>query len=160
VGWGEYDAARIANTIKVWDSSRLVDNASGWDDADAGAVIDRHEYVGPSTPRPSATRAAVLGEFGGLGLKVAGHEWNPQKSFNYEMQSDAGHLNERYLGLIGRLPALMELGGLSAAVYTQLTDVETEVNGIMTYDRAQVKFDQAKLKAAHEQVIAASRSQK
>ncbi|MEP7188207.1 MAG: sugar-binding domain-containing protein [Roseiflexaceae bacterium] len=158
-GWGEYEAARIADTIKQWDPSRLVNNASGWDDADAGDVIDRHEYVGPSTPRPSETRAAVLGEFGGLGLKVAGHEWNPGKSFNYEMQSDAAHLDERYLGLIGRLPALMELGGLSAAVYTQLTDVETEVNGIMTYDRAQIKFDQARLKAAHEQVIMASRQQ-
>jgi beta-galactosidase/beta-glucuronidase len=156
-GWGEYDVARIATTIKQWDPSRLVDNASGWNDADAGDVVDRHEYVGPSTPQPSDTRAAVLGEFGGLGLKVAGHEWNPQKSFNYEMQSDAAHLNERYLGLIGRLPALMQLGGLSAAVYTQLTDVETEVNGIMTYDRAQIKFDQDRLKAAHAEVIAASR---
>jgi beta-galactosidase/beta-glucuronidase len=113
-GWGQYDTARIANLVKSWDPSRLVNNASGWNDAGAGDVIDIHQYVGPASPTPTATRAAVLGEFGGLGLKVPGHEWDPSRSFGYEMEPDAATLTSRYVGLIRDVQTLMTSQGLKA----------------------------------------------
>lgn len=162
-GWGQYDQARIADLIKGWDPSRLVDNMSGVNccgaiDGGNGDVLDWHVYVGPDSGSPSDKRAAVLGEYGGLGLKVAEHEWNPAASFNYEMQNDADQLTNRYLELLQQVRGLMLNTGLSAAVYTQLTDVEIEVNGIMTYDRAVVKLDAAKITAAHQELIEASKS--
>ncbi len=162
-GWGQYDQARIADVIKGWDPSRLVDNMSGVNccgavDGGNGDVLDWHVYVGPDSGSPSDTRAAVLGEYGGLGLKVVEHEWNPVASFNYEMQSDADQLTNRYLELLQQVRSLMFDRGLSAAVYTQLTDVEIEVNGIMTYDRAMVKLDASKLTTAHKELIESSKS--
>jgi len=106
--------ARIANLVKSWDPSRLVDNASGWTDAGAGDVLDKHDYVGPSSPTPSQTRAAVLGEFGGLGLKLEEHLWT-QKSSADEWQVDRAELNSRYVSLIQQMPALIKGSGLSAA---------------------------------------------
>ncbi len=164
-GWGQYDQARIADLIKGWDPSRLVDNMSGINccgavDGGNGDVIDWHVYVGPGSGSPSDTRAAVLGEYGGLGLKIPEHEWNPVASFNYEMQSDAEQLTNRYLELLQQVHTLMGDTGLSAAVYTQLTDVEIEVNGIMTYDRAVMKLDAAKITAAHKDLIESSKRAK
>ncbi|HEU4324201.1 MAG TPA: AbfB domain-containing protein [Roseiflexaceae bacterium] len=162
-GWGQYDQARLADLVKSWDSSRLVNNMSGINccgavDGGNGDVADWHVYVGPGSPTPSATRAAVLGEFGGLGLRVNGHMWNPSAAFSYEMLPDSAALTNRYLGLIGQVQQLMDTPGLSAAVYTEIVDVENEVNGMLTYDRAVMKVDVARVKAAHEGLIAASRS--
>jgi hypothetical protein len=161
-GWGQYDQARLANLVKGWDPSRLVNNMSGINccgavDGGNGDVADWHVYVGPASPAPSATRAAVLGEFGGLGLRVAGHEWSPGNGFGYEMVSSSAALTSRYVGLIHQTQSLMTQVGLSAAVYTEITDVENEVNGILTYDRAVMKADAVQLRAAHDNLIAASR---
>ncbi|MGW6605058.1 AbfB domain-containing protein [Streptomyces sp. NPDC055036] len=162
-GWGQYDQARIADEVKAYDPSRLVNNMSGVNccgsvDGGNGDVIDNHIYVGPGNTAPTATRAAVLGEFGGLGYKVPGHEWYPGGGFSYEDQPSLSALNNRFVGLldsirVGQLPA-----GLSASVYTEITDVENEVNGLLTYDRQVVKVDAARVRAANQALIQASRT--
>ncbi|WP_406151274.1 AbfB domain-containing protein [Streptomyces sp. NBC_01012] len=162
-GWGQYDQARIADEVKAYDPSRLVDNMSGVNccgsvDGGNGDVVDNHVYVGPGNTAPTATRAAVLGEFGGLGYKVPDHEWYPGGGFSYEDQPSTEALNDRFVGLIdsirvGQLPA-----GLSASVYTEITDVENEANGLLTYDRQVVKVDTARVKAANQALIEASKN--
>ncbi|MFJ6646369.1 AbfB domain-containing protein [Streptomyces sp. NPDC091290] len=161
-GWGQYDQARLADEVKAYDPSRLVDNMSGVNccgavDGGNGDVVDHHVYVGPGTTVPSATRAAVLGEFGGLGFRVAGHEWYPGGGFSYEDQPDLAHLNNRFVGLIDAIREVRMPRGLSASVYTEITDVENEVNGLLTYDRQVVKVDEARVRAANRALIDASR---
>lgn len=162
-GWGQYDQARIADKVKAYDPSRLVNNMSGVNccgavDGGNGDVIDHHVYVGPGTTVPSATRAAVLGEFGGLGYKVPGHEWYPGGGFSYEDQPTLAHLNNRFVGLLDALREVRMPAGLSASVYTEITDVENEANGLITYDRQVVKVDEARVRAANRALIDASRA--
>jgi hypothetical protein len=139
-GWGQFDTARIAELIKQLDPTRLVDNASGWADRGVGDVHDIHSYPGPDAPANEPTRAAVLGEFGGLGLPIKEHTWQDEKNWGYRSFENAEDLTAGYLELIKKLKLLVEKG-LSAAVYTQTTDVEIEVNGLMTYDRVIIKMD-------------------
>ena len=145
-GWGEYDPARIADQVKSWDPTRLVNNNSGSNccgfDGGNGDVIDDHIYVGPGLPQePSASRVAVLGEFGGIGLIVAGHEWEPGAGFAYEMTPDSAALNRRYAEVTATMQGLIRSRGLSASIYTEPTDVENERNGFYTYDRQILKVD-------------------
>jgi len=146
-GWGQWDTPRIVNLIKELDPTRLVNNASGWSDRGVGDVHDIHSYPGPAAPPVGDKRAAVLGEFGGLGLPVNGHTWQAEKNWGYRSFETREALTEAYVNLLGRLRSLIA-GGLSAAVYTQTTDVEVEVNGMMTYDRAMIKCDEQKAAAA------------
>lgn len=162
-GWGQYDQARVADLIRAYDPSRLVNNMSGINccgsvDGGNGDLADWHVYVGPSSPTAEVSRGRIraLGEFGGLGLKVPGHEWNPGTSFSYELQPSREALNTRYLGLVAVTKSLMINRGLSASVYTEITDVESEINGFYTYDREVNKLDTARVRAAHEDLIAAS----
>ncbi|KQX61217.1 glycoside hydrolase family 2 [Streptomyces sp. Root1310] len=162
-GWGQYDQARIADRVKAYDPTRLVNNMSGVNccgsvDGGNGDVVDHHVYVGPGTTVPSATRAAVLGEFGGLGFKVAGHEWFPGGGFSYEDQPDLAHLNNRFVGLLDAIREVRMPRGLSASVYTEITDVENEANGLLTYDRQVVKVDEARVRAANRALIDASQA--
>jgi hypothetical protein len=147
-GWGQFDTERLATWLKSLDSSRLVDNASGWTDKRVGDVIDIHSYPGPEAPSRESDRAAVLGEFGGLGLGLSGHKWSTN-SWGYLLMPDARTLTERGSKLLERLHILRESFGLSAAVYTQTADVETECNGLLTYDRAVPKLDPAIAQAAN-----------
>jgi hypothetical protein len=149
-GWGQWDTARIVQIIKKLDPSRLVDNTSGWSDRGVGDVNDMHKYPGPGAPDPEKDRAIVLGEFGGLGLPVAGHTWQSEKNWGYRSFTNAAALTDAYVDLTHKLFPLIEEKGLSAAVYTQTTDVEVEVNGLMTYDRAMTKMDLKKLLAANQ----------
>jgi beta-galactosidase/beta-glucuronidase len=148
-GWGQYDTPRIVDAVRSRDPSRLVDNASGWTDSGAGDVSDIHRYPGPGVPKIETTRAAVLGEFGGLGLPLAGHTWQSQANWSYRGYTTQDALTDAYVALLGRLHPLLGSPGLSAAVYTQTTDVEIEVNGLMTYDRAIIKPDIARVRAAN-----------
>lgn len=140
-GWGQYDTARLTDWLKDYDPTRLVNSASGWNDLGTGDVTDVHSYPGPDAPAPDPSRASVLGEFGGLGLPVEGHTWLDQLSWGYREYRDAAALQEAYRLLIANLDVLVETRGLAAAIYTQTTDVETEVNGMMTYDREIIKMD-------------------
>ncbi len=147
-GWGQYDTKPLVDWLKERDPSRLVDNASGWTDMRAGDIIDMHSYPGPDTPTPEPRRAAVLGEFGGYGLSVNNHLWSTH-SWGYQMLPDADELAARYSKALSEVWKLHNLRGLSAAVYTQTADVETECNGLQTYDRAVAKISPEILLAAN-----------
>jgi hypothetical protein len=146
--WGQHDTERYTADVKRWDPTRLVNNASGWFDKNVGDLNDIHEYPGPMCPPPDAARAVVTGEFGGLGLKVAGHTWS-KETWGYREMNDGTELTARYCNLLRKVFDLEKTRGLSAAVYTQTTDVETECNGLMTYDREIVKVDPKKVAAAN-----------
>jgi hypothetical protein len=139
-GWGQYDTERLVPWLKSLDPSRLVDNVSGWTDKRVGDLIDIHDYPGPESPQPEVDRAAALGEFGGLGLRIPGHTWSSQ-SWGYQPMPNKQTLASRYQQLLEQVHILNHSMGLSAAIYTQTTDVETECNGLMTYDRAVSKLD-------------------
>jgi hypothetical protein len=142
-GWGQYDTERITAWTKAHDPSRLINNASGWTDKGVGDVNDIHSYPGPDMPPVEEKRAVVLGEFGGLGLPVTGHLWQAEGNWGYRNFDDTKAYEARYAELIKSLYPLVDRG-LAAAVYTQTSDCEIEVNGLMTYDRAVVKLDPAR----------------
>jgi hypothetical protein len=146
-GWGQYDTGRLAAWTKKHDPTRLVDSASGWNDRKAGDVHDIHNYHGPACPPIEPKRAAVLGEFGGLGLPVKGHLWN-EKTWGYRGVRDKADLTRKYERFQQEVYQMRDRG-LTAAVYTQLTDVETEANGLITYDRAVIKVDESRVAAAN-----------
>jgi beta-galactosidase/beta-glucuronidase len=131
---GQHDTEALVTEVKALDPSRLINNASGNDDKDCGDVIDKHSYPGPDSPKPEEKRAAVLGEFGGLGLPVDGHTWS-KKTWGYEGTKNIEDLTLGYEKLLAKAWAMKDKAGLSAVIYTQLTDVETECNGLLTYDR-------------------------
>jgi beta-galactosidase/beta-glucuronidase len=139
-GWGQYETAKISRYIKTLDPTRLVNSASGWSDRAVGDVYDIHAYPGPAMPEPEKKRAVVLGEFGGLGYPIEGHTWQNQDNWGYRNYKNKAELTSAYIKLNRDLQDLIGKG-LSAAVYTQTTDVEIEVNGLMTYDRKLIKMD-------------------
>jgi len=139
-GWGQFDTARILNWTKQLDPTRLVDGPSGGNHFAAGDIIDHHQYPGPGAPAAVTDRAMVLGEFGGLGLPLPGHTWQSEKNWGYRSFTNRTDLTKAYVDLLRKLEPMIEQHGLSAAIYTQTTDVEVEVNGLMTYDRAMVKM--------------------
>ncbi|MFF5565737.1 AbfB domain-containing protein [Streptomyces sp. NPDC012623] len=163
-GWGQYDQARVADMVRSYDPSRLVDNMSGVNccgarDGGNGDVVDHHNYVGPGNTPTEPVRASVLGEYGGLGFRISGHEWYPGGGWGYEDQPSLPALNDRLAGLLdGIRENSLPGNGLSAAVYTQITDVENETNGLLTYDRQVVKVDETRVRAANQALIAASRT--
>jgi hypothetical protein len=149
-GWGQNDLAwskEIAEKTKKLDPSRLVNNASGWTDMAVGDTIDHHLYPGPGMPPVESTRASVLGEFGGLGLPIDGHTWLNKDNWGYVSYKTKADLTAAYLAMIEQLPMLIGQG-LCAAVYTQTTDVEIEVNGWLTYDRKVWKINPDDVRAA------------
>ncbi len=148
-GWGQWDTARITRWIEELDPTRLVNSASGWTDRGTGDVHDIHSYPGPDVPRLENDRAAVLGEFGGLGLPIKGHTWQDERNWGYRSYTSAGELTDAYVALLRKLHPMTGEQGLAAAVYTQTTDVEVEVNGLMTYDRALIKMDAERITAAN-----------
>ena len=138
-GWGQFDARKAVQTLRTLDGTRLVDEASGWFDQGGGDVHSLHNYFYPLRIRPQK-RTVALSEYGGIAWPMPGHE-PPHKTYGYGTAKDRQELTARYkkLQLKTVLPQLEK--GLSALVYTQLTDVEDEVNGLFTYDRAAVKPD-------------------
>ncbi|MBN1387506.1 MAG: beta-galactosidase [Bacteroidales bacterium] len=134
-GWGQYETARITELIKEHDPTRLVNSASGWSDRGTGDILDIHHYPEPRCPEAEENRAIVLGEFGGLGLAVENHTWEKKENWGYENMNDSISLLRKYENFYGTVHSMVEEKGLSASVYTQITDVETETNGLLTYDR-------------------------
>jgi glycosyl hydrolase family 2 len=138
-GWGQHATEGHVAWLKRYDPTRLVDNTSGWTDMRVGDVVDLHAYPGPAMPPPEKLRAAVLGEFGGLGLPIERHTWLDRGNWGYRSFTSLDDLNTAYQDLLAQL-RLHAGDGLAAAIYTQTTDVEIEVNGVMTYDRAVTKL--------------------
>jgi hypothetical protein len=149
-GWGQFDSARITERVRALDPTRLVTTASGWTDRGTGDTLDVHDYaprLAGHVPATTGGRAWVIGECGGFGLPLPGHVWR-ETGWGYTTFKDCEALTRAYEALARDLRDL-RAEGLSAAIYTQTTDVETEVNGLMTYDRDAIKMNAARVAAAN-----------
>ncbi len=145
--WGQFKTVEITEWTKQKDPSRLVNSASGGNFFNTGDMVDLHNYPQPAMPRSDIfgkDRAIVLGEFGGLGLPVADHTWKKDKNWGYQTFKTPEEMFDKYASFMDKMKELIE-AGLSAAVYTQTTDVENETNGFMTYDRKVIKMPVEKL---------------
>ena len=151
-GWGQFDAAAASQKLRTLDPGRLVDEASGWFDQGGGDVDSRHNYFYPLRVKPGV-RTVALSEYGGIAWPMPGHE-PPGKTYGYGVARDRKDLTARYqkLQLKTVLPQLRN--GLSALVYTQLTDVEDEVNGLFTYDRTELKPDATAIRSINAALAA------
>jgi beta-galactosidase/beta-glucuronidase len=152
--WGQFHANQVADWVKAYDPTRLVDHASGWFDQGGGDFLSKHIYVKKlSRPRRRDGRAFILSEFGGYSLMVADHVWDENKKFGYRFFDSSQALTEGYIQLLNEqlLPLISD--GLAAAIYTQISDVEIEVNGFLTYDRRVEKMDAQALRRAHERLL-------
>lgn len=142
-GWGQYDSVTLTRLVKGMDPSRLVNANSGWLDVapEDSDVFDIHTYEDvPNTPARKSNRAIVLGEYGGVGLPVPNHLWRTsERNWGYQTAKDEADYIARYRAKLGGVIRQAKEHGLSAAVYTQTSDVEDEVNGVLTYDRARAK---------------------
>ncbi|MCI3278066.1 PA14 domain-containing protein [Streptomyces cylindrosporus] len=152
-GWGQYDMARIADQAKAWDPTRLVNSMSGLNlgaDGGTGDIMDEHGYPSPALPpHPDGQRALVSGEYGGLGLAVPGHAWSVQQSY---VDVDPATYTDDYLTKLAEVHPLA-CKGSNGAVYTQISDVEGELNGLTTYDRRVLKPDVQRVRAAQQALI-------
>lgn len=150
--WGQFDALKAVDFVRELDPTRPIDHASGWLDQGGGDFLSLHIYFTPLyiPDRKRKGRTVVLSEFGGYSLKVDGHVFNKTKSFGYKKYATPHALAEAYERLYIKelLPLIPK--GLSAAVYTQLTDVEDEINGLITYDRKVIKIDLEKLRTIND----------
>lgn len=149
-GWGQFDSAKAYDMVKKLDSTRVVDTTSGWHDMGASDVISKHIYFTPIRVK-TGSRPYVLSEFGGFSMKIQNHTFN-NKMFGYKIYKTKESLTKAYSKLYNNVIIPQIKDGLSAAVYTQVTDVEDELNGLMTYDREIIKIDIDVLKKINERV--------
>jgi hypothetical protein len=167
--WGAFEAADIADHVKKHDPTRLVNANSGFNyapgyrraygDPGNGDFIDLHNYGNideGGTPKPEENRAASIGEFGGKGLFVRGHMW-PVRNNAYEILINGEILTDTYVKLVTDVEQMLIYRGVSAAIYTQTTDVEHEINGLVTYDRRVEKMEFDKVKAINEGILETAR---
>jgi beta-galactosidase/beta-glucuronidase len=151
-GWGQFQTEKVTHFIKSNDPERLIDSASGWTDYGTGDIHSIHSYPKPKIPELEMTRAVALSEFGGLDLAVEGHLWQTQaKKKGYQTVKTKDELQHEYQKLIDLLVPLVKKG-LSAGIYTQTTDVEQEINGLITYDRKEYKISPLILHSLHRQL--------
>lgn len=143
-GGGQFEPARLTESVKTLDSSRLVNAITGFPDDGSGDVRDRPDFARPSSVA-ARERPAVLGAFGGLEQGVDGHVWNASQTFGYDAATAVPLATDRYQEWLASTWGLVAAPGLSAAMFRQLTDVEDELDGLFTYDRAQLKFDSKRL---------------
>jgi beta-galactosidase/beta-glucuronidase len=157
-GWGQYDSCRIANLIKALDPSRLVNPTSGWSLRPCGDINDIHDYSVDlermkkflKISATSVERATVIGEYGGIGYQLDDHIWDHNmKNFGYQSYQTDGEVLKNYIHKFNQILSMKKNNGLSAAVYTQTTDVESEINGLMTYDREVIKMPVKELREMH-----------
>ena len=149
--WGQFKTSEIAEWTKQYDSTRLVNPASGGNHYTCGDMLDLHNYPGPEMYLYDAQRATVLGEYGGIGLVLKNHLWEPNRNWGYIQFNTSTEATAEYLKYAEMLKEMIKQG-FSAAVYTQTTDLEVEVNGLMTYDRKVIKLDEATLKKINNEI--------
>lgn len=150
--WGQFDALKVCEYVRSLDNSRVIDHVSGWYDQGGGDLKSIHKYILPIRMPKLDERAFVVSEFGGYSRVVSDHTWNEKKAFGYLMFKTKEDLTKAYKKLIERQIIPIIDKGLSATVYTQVSDVENEVNGIYTYDRSHLKIDENTLKDLNKQM--------
>jgi beta-galactosidase/beta-glucuronidase len=158
--WGQFKTQEITLWTIQKDPSRLVNSASGGNFFEVGHILDVHNYPGPVMPKPEifgSRQALVLGEYGGLGLPLEGHTWLNKNNWGYKTFADADTLFKTFKSYQAQLATYI-MKGLSAAVYTQTTDVEVETNGLMTYDRKVVKIPAEKLNEESRKLYEAAKN--
>jgi beta-galactosidase/beta-glucuronidase len=150
--WGQFKTPEITKWTKDYDPSRLVNPASGGNNyPDIGDILDVHNYPEPAILLYDTKRANVIGEYGGIGLPVEGHLWQPDKNWGYVQFKSSKEVTDEYVKYAEMLKTLVPRG-FCAAVYTQTTDVEGEVNGLMTYDRKVIKLEEDRLKKINDEL--------
>jgi hypothetical protein len=152
--WGQFSARSVAEKLQLWDPTRSVDHTSGWFDDGAGDWRSLHIYGFKLSPGKPDDRAFVLSEFGGYGLRLDGHLWHPKRKFGLRYFKEVGKLASAYADLLNTQLEPLITQGLAAAIYTQVTDVEIEMNGWLTYDRRVEKIPRATLRALHASLFA------
>ena len=150
--WGQFKCEEIAEWTKQYDPSRLVNPASGGNFYHCGDMIDLHSYPGPRMFLYDGERANVLGEYGGIGLALEGHLWKPDRNWGYVQFKSSKEVTDEYVKFGKELLKYIKQG-FTAAVYTQTTDVEIEVNGVMTYDRKVMKMDEKRLRKMNDEIV-------
>ena len=150
--WGQFKTQEIAQWTKKMDPTRLVNPASGGNFYTCGDILDLHNYPGPKMYLYDAQRVTVLGEYGGIGYPVKDHLWEKDRNWGYVQFNSVKEVTDQYEEYAKQLLDLVPRG-FSAAVYTQTTDVEVEVNGFMTYDRKMVKMDENRIRAINQQLV-------
>ena len=149
--WGQFKTVEISEWTKIYDPSRLVNSASGGNYYRTGDITDTHNYPDPKMLFFDNERVNVLGEYGGIGLAIDGHLWQPDKNWGYIKFKNSIEATDQYVSLANQLYKMIE-SGFSAAIYTQITDVEIEVNGLMTYDRKIVKLDLERVREINRKI--------
>jgi beta-galactosidase/beta-glucuronidase len=149
--WGQFKTAEIVAWTKNYDPSRLVNPASGGNHYDTGDMLDIHNYPDPVIAMFDGKRACVLGEYGGIGLALNDHLWDQDRNWGYVQYKTSEEATDAYINLAEKLKKLIPTC-YSAAVYTQTTDVESEVNGLMTYDRQIVKLNEERIRKVNQEV--------
>ncbi|MDR1153655.1 MAG: beta-galactosidase [Bacteroidales bacterium] len=149
--WGQFKTQDIAAWTKEYDPSRPVNPASGGNHYPCGDILDLHNYPAPALYLYDAQRATVLGEYGGIGLVIKEHLWEPNRNWGYVQFNSPKEVTDEYIKYAEQLKTLIK-AGFSAAVYTQTTDVEIEVNGLMTYDRKIIKHEENRLKQVNREI--------
>ena len=144
-GWGQFKTEETANLTKQYDGTRLVNAASGGNHYTCGDMLDIHSYPGPEPFLYDARRANVIGEYGGIGYVVKGHVWEADRNWGYIRFNTSKEVTDEYVKYAQELKKLA-LKGFTGAVYTQTSDVEIEVNGLMTYDRKVIKVDEKRIR--------------
>ncbi len=156
-GWGQFDSASVTEHVRQKDPTRIIDSVSGWHDQGAGKTELRslHTYY-TKLKVPKDTRPVVLSEFGGYSMKIDGHVFDEEKEFGYKKFHDAKELLEAVRALyLGKLKPLIAKG-LCGCIYTQVSDVEEEINGLWTYDREIVKLPIEEMKRINDEIAAAA----
>ena len=149
--WGQFKTVEIVEWTKQYDPSRLVNPASGGNHFQTGDMLDLHNYPHPAMYLYDAQRATVLGEYGGIGWAHKDHLWEPNRNWGYVQFNSSKEVTDEYVKYAEQLMQLIH-AGLSAAVYTQTTDVEVEVNGLITYDRKLVKVDADRVRKVNREI--------
>lgn len=150
--WGQFKTEEITQWTQNYDPSRLVNSASGGNHyAKAGDILDFHKYPGPELKMYDNNRVTAIGEYGGIGLPIKEHLWQPDKNWGYVQFKNSKEVTDEYVKYGEELLKLVKRG-ISAAVYTQTTDVEGEVNGLMTYDRKVIKIEENRVRAINQQI--------
>ena len=149
--WGQFKTPEIVAWTKAYDPSRLVNPASGGNHYPVGDILDLHNYPVPDMYLYDAQRATVLGEYGGIGLALDDHLWNTDRNWGYVQFKNSKEVTDQYVKYGEDLYKLVK-AGFSAAVYTQTTDVEGEVNGLMTYDRKVIKVDEKRVREINQKI--------